>query len=144
MLGHSFPTRRSSDLGHTDYWKVPIHLSAVGNTFIDGPSLINFTASPIARQKPFEGTQVYQADNVFNPGDRPSPAPLVDPNLAPYLVTADPTDQEHGLKGFKPLPAAESFAAVLADYLKYVRDEANGYVSVAFPHGDGVELSCRA
>lgn len=100
-------------IGHTDYWKVPIHLAAVGNTFIDGPSLINFTASPIARQKPFEGTQVYQADNVFNPGDRPSPAPLVDPNLAPYLVTADPTDQEHGLKGFTPLPAREALAAVL-------------------------------
>ena len=100
-------------IGHTDYWKVPIHLSAVGNTFIDGPSLNNFTASPIARQKPFEGTQVYQADNVFNPGDRPSPAPLVDPNLAPYLVTVDPTDHEHGMKGFAPLPAREAFAVVL-------------------------------
>lgn len=100
-------------IGHTDYWLDPIHLAAVGNTFIDGPSLTNLTASPIARQKPPEGTQVYHADNVFNPGDRPSPAPVVDPDLAPYLVTADPTDHEPGLKGFMPLPAHAAFASVL-------------------------------
>jgi predicted O-methyltransferase YrrM len=55
---------------------------------------------------------------------------VIEPRLTPgAIVAADDT---------------ESFAAVLADYLTYVRDEANGYVSVAFPHGDGVELSCRA
>jgi predicted O-methyltransferase YrrM len=54
---------------------------------------------------------------------------VLEPRLAPgAIVAADDTEQ---------------FAAVLADYLKYVRDEANGYVSVAFPHDDGVELSCR-
>lgn len=100
-------------IGHTDYWKDPIHVAAVGNTFIDGPSLTNTTASPIARQKPPEGTQVYQADNVFNPGNRPSPAPLVDPNLSPYLVATNPTDQGHGAKGFTPLPAREAFIRVL-------------------------------
>jgi predicted O-methyltransferase YrrM len=32
----------------------------------------------------------------------------------------------------------------LADYLTYVRDPANGYISVAFPVEDGMEISCRA
>ncbi len=36
------------------------------------------------------------------------------------------------------------FADQLAGYLAYVRDPASGYVSVAFPAGDGAELSCRA
>lgn len=35
-----------------------------------------------------------------------------------------------------------SFEA-MADYLAYVRDPANGYVSVEFPVEDGMELSCR-
>lgn len=34
--------------------------------------------------------------------------------------------------------------ATLADYLTYVRDPANGYISVAFPVEDGMEISCRA
>ena len=29
----------------------------------------------------------------------------------------------------------------MADYLEYVRDPANGYVSVAFPVEDGMEIS---
>lgn len=54
---------------------------------------------------------------------------VIEPKLSPgALVAADDTD---------------SFASVLADYLGYVRDEANGYVSVGFPVGDGVEVSCR-
>jgi predicted O-methyltransferase YrrM len=54
---------------------------------------------------------------------------VIEPRLAPgALVAADDTD---------------AFAAAVADYLAYVRDEASGYVSVPFPHGDGVELSCR-
>jgi len=32
----------------------------------------------------------------------------------------------------------------MADYLNYVRDPANGYISVAFPVEDGMEISCRA
>jgi predicted O-methyltransferase YrrM len=32
--------------------------------------------------------------------------------------------------------------ATLAEYLTYVRDPANGYVSVAFPVEDGIEISC--
>ena len=36
------------------------------------------------------------------------------------------------------------FADQLSGYLAYVRDPANGYVSVRFPVGDGAELSCRA
>jgi predicted O-methyltransferase YrrM len=55
---------------------------------------------------------------------------VIEPQLAPgALVVADDTVQ---------------FATVVADYLSYVRDEANGYVSVAFLSGDGVEVSCRA
>jgi predicted O-methyltransferase YrrM len=54
---------------------------------------------------------------------------VVEPILAPgALVVADDT---------------ESFAAVLAEYLDYVRDPMNGYVSFPFPVGDGVEVSCR-
>jgi predicted O-methyltransferase YrrM len=54
---------------------------------------------------------------------------VIEPKLSPgALVAADDTD---------------SFASVLADYLGYVRDQANGYVSVGFPVGDGVEVSCR-
>jgi predicted O-methyltransferase YrrM len=54
---------------------------------------------------------------------------VIEPKLAPgALVVADDT---------------ESFAAVLGDYLAYVRDPANGYVSFPFPVGDGVEVSCR-
>ncbi len=30
----------------------------------------------------------------------------------------------------------------MADYLRYVRDRANGYVSVSFPVEDGMEISC--
>jgi hypothetical protein len=30
----------------------------------------------------------------------------------------------------------------LTAYLEYVRDPANGYVSVAFPVEDGMEISC--
>jgi len=32
----------------------------------------------------------------------------------------------------------------MADYLSYVRDPENGYVSVAFPVEDGMEISCRS
>jgi hypothetical protein len=30
----------------------------------------------------------------------------------------------------------------MADYLAYIRDPANGYVTVAFPVEDGMEVSC--
>jgi predicted O-methyltransferase YrrM len=50
---------------------------------------------------------------------------LLEPKLAPgALVAAD-----------------DSSFANMADYLAYVRDPANGYVSVNFPVEDGVELS---
>jgi hypothetical protein len=100
-------------IGHTDYRLDPIHVAAVGNTFIDGATLTNTSASPIARQKPPPGTQVYAADNVFDPGDRTPPAPLVDPKLDPFLVDRDPTEQGHGLEGFTPRPAREAFDVVL-------------------------------
>jgi predicted O-methyltransferase YrrM len=32
----------------------------------------------------------------------------------------------------------------MTEYLNYVRDPANGYVSVAFPVEDGMEISCRS
>jgi predicted O-methyltransferase YrrM len=32
----------------------------------------------------------------------------------------------------------------MTDYLSYVRDPANGYVNIAFPVEDGMEISCRA
>jgi len=50
---------------------------------------------------------------------------LLEPKLAPgALVAAD--DSTH---------------TTLADYLEYVRDPANGYVSVTFPVEDGMEIS---
>jgi predicted O-methyltransferase YrrM len=53
---------------------------------------------------------------------------LLEPRLAPgALVVADDIE-----------------LAGMADYLAYVRDPANGYVSVAFPVEDGMEVSCRA
>jgi predicted O-methyltransferase YrrM len=52
----------------------------------------------------------------------------LEPRLAPgAVVVADDIDQ-----------------ASMADYLAYIRDPANGYVSVAFPVKDGMEISCRA
>ena len=37
-----------------------------------------------------------------------------------------------------------SMADEMPDYLAYVRDPANGYLSIAFPESDGLELTCRA
>lgn len=52
----------------------------------------------------------------------------LEPRLAAgAIVVADDIDQES-----------------MAGYLAYVRDLANGYVSVAFPVEDGMEISCRA
>ena len=51
---------------------------------------------------------------------------LLEPRLAAgALVVADDIDQQ-----------------AMTDYLKYVRDAANGYVSVSFPVEDGMEISC--
>jgi predicted O-methyltransferase YrrM len=53
---------------------------------------------------------------------------LLEPRLAPgALVVADDIT----------LPS-------MAGYLDYVHDPASGYVSVAFPVEDGMEISCRA
>jgi len=38
--------------------------------------------------------------------------------------------------------ADDSSFETMADYLHYVRDRANGYVSVSFPVEDGMEVSC--
>jgi predicted O-methyltransferase YrrM len=55
---------------------------------------------------------------------------LLEPALRPgALVAADDLDL---------------FPAVLKPYLDYVRDPANGYVSVMLPVGDAMELSARA
>jgi predicted O-methyltransferase YrrM len=54
---------------------------------------------------------------------------LLEPALAPgALVVADDT---------------VSMAAQMTDYLSYVRDPANGYLSVSFPESDGLEITCR-
>jgi predicted O-methyltransferase YrrM len=51
---------------------------------------------------------------------------LLEPRLAPGAIVA----------------ADDITHASLGEYLSYVRDTANGYVSVAFPVEDGVEISC--
>lgn len=52
---------------------------------------------------------------------------MLEPRLTPgALVLADDTNQD-----------------AMTDYLAYVRDPANGYVSVEFPVDDGLEISCR-
>jgi predicted O-methyltransferase YrrM len=43
-----------------------------------------------------------------------------------------------------PVVADDSTFASMKDYLDYVRDPANGYVTVEFPVEDGMEISCRA
>jgi hypothetical protein len=40
--------------------------------------------------------------------------------------------------------ADDSTFPSMAGYLAYIRDPANGYVSVDFPVEDGMEISCRA
>lgn len=51
---------------------------------------------------------------------------LLEPKLAPgALVAADDTN-----------------GPAMANYLAYIRDPANGYVTVAFPVEDGMEISC--
>ena len=55
---------------------------------------------------------------------------LLEPRLTPgALVVADDT---------------VSMAAQMADYLAYVRDPGHGYLSIAFPDSDGLEITCRA
>ena len=55
---------------------------------------------------------------------------LLEPSLLPgAFVIADDLDL---------------FPDVLKPYLEYVRDPANGYVSVSIPIGDAMELSARA
>ena len=55
---------------------------------------------------------------------------LLEPRLTPgALVVADDT---------------VSMAAEMGDYLGYVRNPANGYLSVLFPNADGLEITCRA
>jgi predicted O-methyltransferase YrrM len=51
---------------------------------------------------------------------------LLEPKLSPGAIVA----------------ADDITHATLAEYLSYVRDAANGYVSVAFPVEDGIEISC--
>jgi predicted O-methyltransferase YrrM len=51
---------------------------------------------------------------------------LLEPRLAPGAIVA----------------ADDITHASMSEYLGYVRDPANGYVSVAFPVGDGIEISC--
>jgi predicted O-methyltransferase YrrM len=54
---------------------------------------------------------------------------LLEPRLTPgALVVADDT---------------VSMAAQMADYLAYVRDPGHGYLSIAFPESDGLEITCR-
>jgi len=55
---------------------------------------------------------------------------MLEPRLTPgALILADDT---------------VSMAAEMADYLSYVRDPAHGYLSIAFPESDGLEITCRA
>ncbi len=54
---------------------------------------------------------------------------LLEPRLTPgALVIADDTISQ---------------AAEMGNYLGYVRDPANGYLSVLFPEADGLEITCR-
>jgi len=54
---------------------------------------------------------------------------LLEPRLTPgALVLADD---------------AVSMAAEMTDYLSYIRDPANGYLSIGFPESDGLEITCR-
>jgi predicted O-methyltransferase YrrM len=69
-------------------------------------------------------------NSLTAPPVRPLPVlRLLEPRLAPgALVVADDT---------------VSMADEMTDYLSYVRDPAHGYLSVAFPESDGLEITCR-
>jgi predicted O-methyltransferase YrrM len=55
---------------------------------------------------------------------------LLEPRLTPgALVLADDVS---------------AFPERMAEYLTYVRDPMNGYVSITFPVADGIEVSCRS
>lgn len=100
-------------LGNTSSWTDPIHGLFVGNTFIDGRNMGTSPRSAIARQAPPAGTQLFEADNFYDPGDRTNAAPLFDPLLEPYRVTTDPTAPGHGMDGFEPLPVDAGYRDVL-------------------------------
>lgn len=51
---------------------------------------------------------------------------LLEPKLAPGALVAADDNANPGM----------------ADYLRYIRDPANGYVTVSFPVEDGMEISC--
>ncbi|HWA26523.1 MAG TPA: immunoglobulin domain-containing protein, partial [Lacunisphaera sp.] len=100
-------------LGNSSSWTDPIHTAIVGNTFIDGRSFGTSPRSPIARVTPPAGTQIYEAGNFYDPGDRTNAAPMLEATLEPMRVTSDPTEPGHGLEGFVPQSAADGYREVL-------------------------------
>jgi hypothetical protein len=71
-------------------------------------------------------------------------SPKVDQVLGRLLAAS--ALEEEGAAGPRLAPGAIVAAddithATMADYLRYVRNPGNGYVTVAFPVADGVEIS---
>ena len=90
-------------------------------TILEGDALDTLTGFTI----PVEFVLLDGWKNLYLPVLR-----LLEPRLTPgALVLADDS---------------VSMAAQMADYLAYVRDPGCGYLSIAFPESDGLEISCRA
>jgi len=90
-------------------------------TILEGDALDTLTGFTI----PVEFVLLDGWKNLYLPVLR-----LLEPQLTPgALVLADDS---------------VSMAAQMADYLAYVRDPGRGYLSIAFPESDGLEISCRA
>jgi len=90
-------------------------------TILEGDALDTLTGFTI----PVEFVLLDGWKNLYYPVLR-----LLEPQLTPgALVLADDS---------------VSMAAQMADYLAYVRDPGHGYLSIAFPESDGLEISCRA
>ena len=89
-------------------------------TILEGDALDTLTGFTI----PVEFVLLDGWKNLYLPVLR-----LLEPRLTPgALVLADDS---------------VSMAAQMADYLAYVRDPGCGYLSIAFPESDGLEISCR-
>lgn len=113
-------------LGHILYWPDDsIHAALIGNAFIEGASLLDGSfPSPVSNPGVPPHTQIYQTDNIYNPGDlvdpdhptqhRTAPA-FLDPTFSSggFVVTSDPTVKADGLEGFFPLRSYDSTSEVL-------------------------------
>jgi hypothetical protein len=113
-------------LGATN-WDTTIRAAAVGNTFIEGPTLQSSPVEPILLERlPAGGIQLYATDNDYNKGGGGT-TDTVEAQFTTTgsIATNDPTDQGNGLAGFQPLPHAQAYETAMftAGARPYDRDD---------------------